>query len=144
MSNKLTMVLAFLVLTACAPILRVHGFVPLQEDLDQITPGIDTKASIEDTLGRPSDTGTLDGDAWYYVESTVRTFLFYAPEVVARRVMVLDFDTDGVLSNISEFGLDKGRVVNLQSRTTPIDGRRSSILNNLFRNIGAVTPPLPN
>lgn len=143
MSIKLSFVLAFLVITACAPIMRVHGYVPNQADLDSLAVGADTKSSVEDILGHPSDTGVLDSDAWYYVESTVKSFLYYEPEVVERRVLVLDFDENDVLRDIAEFGLEDGRVVNLQSRVTPIDGRRTSVLNRLFRNVGAVTPPLP-
>jgi len=143
MSIKVSLVSAFLLLTACAPIMRVHGYVPVEADLQSLAVGADTKASVEDLLGRPSDTGVLEGNSWYYVETTVKTLMFLEPEVIARRVLVLDFDRNNILREVGEFGLEDGRMVNLQSRVTPIDGRRSSILQNLFQNVGAITPPLP-
>ena len=131
-------------LTACAPITREHGFVPFEDDMASILVGADTKLSVEEIVGRPSDTGLTEDSSWYYVASTVKTLAFFEPKVTERRVVVFDFDANDVLQNISEFGLEDGRVINLQSRTTPIDARRLSLLTRLLGNIGPVTPPLPN
>lgn len=131
-------------LVACGPVIREHGFVPFDEDLSAIVVGVDTKLTVEEVAGRPSDTGLTDGNAWYYVATTVRNFAFFAPKVVERRVMVFDFDNNDVLQKITEFGLEDGRVINLQTRTTPTDSRRLSLLRRLLGNIGSVTPPLPS
>lgn len=130
-------------LTACAPITREHGFVPLDDDMAAILVGADTKLTVEEIVGRPSDVGLTQDSSWYYVASTVKTLAFLEPEVVERRVVVFDFDNNDVLQNISEFGLENGQVINLQTRTTPIDSRRLSLLQRLLGNIGPVTPPLP-
>jgi len=130
-------------LLGCAPIERTHGYVPIQSDLDLLLIGADTKGSVEETIGRAADTGTFESDAWYYVESTVKTFLYFEPEVVERRVMEFEFDSNDVLTAINQYGLEDGRVINLQTRVTPTDGRRTSVLQNLFGNIGAIAPPLP-
>ena len=130
-------------LTACEPIVRTHGYVPSQDDLDQVFVGSDTKGSVEETIGRAADTGTFESDAWYYVESTVETFLYFEPKVVERRVLEVQFDDNDVLTAINRYGLEDGRIINLQTRVTPTDGRRTSVLRNLFSNVGAITPPLP-
>lgn len=144
MSIRLGLTLGLIILLSnCAPIMRTHGYVPIQSDVDTLLVGADTKSSVEETVGRAADTGSFDSDAWYYVESRVRTFLFFAPEVVERRVMEFQFDTDGVLAEINQYGIEDGRVINLQTRVTPTDGRRTGILQRLFGNIGVVTPPLP-
>jgi outer membrane protein assembly factor BamE (lipoprotein component of BamABCDE complex) len=130
-------------LASCAPTNRTHGYAPDQGEIELLTRGVDTKLSIEDAVGAPSDSGLREDGVWYYVESTVRNFAFYAPEVTERRVLVLDFDGDGVLSDISQFGLSEGRVVNLQTRVTPTESRRRSVLQRLLGNVGAITPPLP-
>ena len=85
-------------LAACAPMLRTHGYLPSKAETDALIIGIDTKATVEDAVGRPQDMGMRDGDSWYYVENTMSTYLFFAPEVAERTVLTLDFDPDGVLS----------------------------------------------
>ena len=144
MSIRLAGILAVCVgLSACSAITREHGFVPFDDDLANVLVGADTKLTVEEIVGRPSDTGLVDDSSWYYVASTVRTFAFLEPEVVARRVVVFDFDNNDVLQNIAEFGIEDGQVIDLQTRITPTDRRRLSLLQRLFGNIGAVTPPLP-
>ena len=132
-----------LLATACSPIVRTHGYAPIQSDLDLLLVGADTKADVESTIGRAADTGTFDSDDWYYVESVVRTFLFFAPETVERRVVEFSFDENETLTAINEYGLEDGQVVNLETRVTPTDGRRTGILQRLFGNVGAIAPPLP-
>ena len=113
-------------------------------DLDALVIGADTKLTVEDTVGRPSDTGLRDGDSWYYVANTVSNFLFFEPEIIDRTVLALDFDPDGILQNVSEFGLQDGRVVELTTRVTPTDRRRRNLLSNIFGNIGNVgRAPVP-
>ena len=131
-------------LAACAPMLRTHGYLPSKAETDALIIGIDTKATVEDAVGRPQDMGMRDGDSWYYVENTMSTYLFFAPEVAERTVLTLDFDPDGVLSAKTTYGLQDGQVVDLVTRITPTDRRRRNLLNQIFGNIGAVTPPLPN
>ena len=144
MSIRLGFIAGFLILlSGCAPTLHTHGYVPVQSDLDLILVGADSKASVEETIGRAADTGTFDSDAWYYVETVVKDFLFFAPEVTERRVMEFEFDSNDTLVAINEYGLEDGRVINLQTRVTPTDGRRTGVLQRLFGNIGAIAPPLP-
>lgn len=131
-------------IASCAPVMRVHGYVPTRSDLDQIVVGADTKLSIEEIAGQPSDTGLRDENAWYYVSSTVRNFMFLEPKVVERTVLAFDFDNDGVLTAISEYGLDDGRVIDLETRVTPTDRRRAGILSVLFGNLGGPTLAVPN
>lgn len=142
---RLAALAGLVALTAsCAPMVRTHGYVPYQEDLDALIVGADTKGIVEETIGRPQDVGLSDDETWYYVENTVSTLAFFAPEVTERTVLALDFDGDGVLSSINRYGLEDGRVIDLVTRVTPTDRRRRSILNQIFGNVGAVVPPLPD
>lgn len=145
MSIRLTVGLGLcLAMAGCSAITREHGFVPFEDDLASIVVGADTKLTVEEIAGRPSDTGVMDGNSWYYVSSTVKTVAFLEPEVVARRVMVFDFDASDVLQDISEFGIENGQVINLQTRVTPTDSRRLGLLQRLLGNVGMIAPPLPS
>ena len=128
-------------LAACSPVQRSHGYLPSQSDLDSLIVGVDSRAIVEETLGRPQNVGLGEGQSWYYVENVVSTFAFLAPEVTERTVLALDFDADGILSGINRYGLEDGQVVNLVTRITPTDRRRRSLLNQIFGNVGA--SPLP-
>jgi outer membrane protein assembly factor BamE (lipoprotein component of BamABCDE complex) len=123
-------------LSACAPQYRNHGYVPLQEDLDQIVIGVDTVASIEETLGSSASGSVLNDNAIYYVRSQVREFAMLEPEVVERQVVAISFDSAGVVQNIERFGLEKGQVVPLARRVTSSGVTDKTFLRQLLGSIG--------
>ena len=75
-------------------------------------------------LGRPSSSGVLRDSAWYYVQSRVENFTYHPPRVVDRTVLAVNFDQRGVVRDIQRYGLEDGRIINLETRTTETGGRR--------------------
>jgi len=128
------------VLSACAPTFRNHGYIPPQEDLEQLVVGVDTRASVEDIAGSPGASGAVDGGAYYYVRSRVRTFGFLEPQVIEREVLAISFDEAGVIRNIETFGLQDGRVVRLQTRVTDSGVSDQTFLRQLIGNLGRIGP----
>ena len=127
-------------LSACAATYSNHGYIPPQEDLDELAVGIDTRASVEDAVGSPSSGGILNDSGYYYVRSRIRSFGPTAPKVVERQVLAISFDTAGVVTNIERFGLEDGRVVTLTRRVTDTAVSDKSFLRQLLGNIGRIGP----
>lgn len=132
--------LTVLALSACSPTIRNHGYIPPEEDLQELAVGIDTRASVEDVVGPPTAGGVLEGGDYYYVRSTFRTFGPRRPQVIDRQVLAISFDDSGVLSNIETFGLEDGRVVALSRRVTDSGVTNVSFLRQLLGNIGRIGP----
>ena len=126
-------------LVACGPTYRNHGYVPPQEDLDQIVVGIDTRSSVEETLGTSGSTSVLEDDALYFVRSRMRTVAMLDPEVVERQVVAVSFDTNGIVENVESFGLERGQIVSLTRRVTDSSVANKSFLRQLVGNIGNFT-----
>ena len=125
-----------LLLQACAPLTRHHGYVPPESALSQLQVGVDTPDTVIATLGRPTTTGVLGNRGLYYVESRFRQVAFLAPEEVEREVLVISFGSNGTLGNIERFGLENGRVVQLNpARTAEIFADRA-LVSQLLGNIG--------
>lgn len=135
-------VLAVLVfgLTACGPTYRNHGYVPPQEDLDQIVVGIDTRATVEETLGASGSGPVIDDNAMYFVRSRMRTVAMLQPEVVEREVVAVSFDDNGIVKNVEQFGLERGQIVALNRRVTDSSVANKSFLRQLLGNIGNFGP----
>lgn len=132
--------LTALAVSACSPTFRNHGYIPPEEDLQELVVGIDTRASVEDVVGPPTAGGVLEGGNYFYVRSTVRTFGPRRPQVVDRQVLAISFDGNGVMSNIETFGLEDGRVVTLSRRVTDSGVTNVSFLRQLLGNIGRIGP----
>lgn len=127
-------------LVACGPTYRNHGYVPPQEDLDQIIVGIDTRATVEETLGVSGSGPVIDDNAMYFVRSRVRTVAMLEPEVIERNVVAVSFDDNGIVRNVEQFGLERGQIVALNRRVTDSSVANRTFLRQLFGNIGNFGP----
>lgn len=136
----LTVAVLALGVAGCSATIRNHGYIPPEEDLQELVVGIDTRASVEDVVGPPTAGGVLEGGNYYYVRSTVKTLGPRRPEVIDRQVLAISFDGDGVLDNIESFGLEDGRVVALSRRVTDSDITNVSFVRQLLGNIGQISP----
>ncbi len=130
---------AFGLLSACTSQYRSHGYVPLDEDLQQIVVGVDTRASVEDLIGVPSISGVGGESGYYYVESNMRRFAWRAPEEVSREVLAISFDRADVVRNIERYGLEDGIVVPISRRVTETSSGDIGFIRKLFGNIGGFT-----
>ncbi|WP_425070790.1 outer membrane protein assembly factor BamE [Sagittula sp. S175] len=131
-------VVALMSVTGCAAKIRTHGYVPPEEDLQQITPGVDTRATVEDVVGVPNASGVLNNSGYYYIESQVRHFAWQRPKVTDRQIVAITFDDAGVVDNIVTYGLEDGRVVPLTRRVTKTSDGDISFIRKLFGNIGGI------
>ena len=129
-----------LALAACSPVLRQHGYVPPEEDLQLITVGVDTRESVANLVGRPSSSGVLADGGFYYVSSTQRIFGPMQPRVIDREVVAISFDQAGLVSNVERFGLERGVVVPLSRRVTYSNSADPGFLRQIFSNLGRIDP----
>jgi outer membrane protein assembly factor BamE (lipoprotein component of BamABCDE complex) len=131
--------LAIVVLGGCAAQVRQHGYVPEEADLQQIVPGVDTRATVEDLVGVPTSAGVLNDSGFYYIQSQVRHYGWNRPEVIDREVVAVSFDSAGVVENITTYGWEDGKVVALNRRVTKSGDGEISFIRKLFGNIGGLS-----
>ncbi len=124
-------------LASCSATYRTHGYAPGEAELAEVVIGVDTRGTVEETIGRPTSTGVLSDSDWYYVESRWRHYAWKAPEETSREVLAIRFDESGVVENIERFGLEDGRVVILSRRVTDSNIRGVGFLRQLLGNARA-------
>ncbi|MDA8746782.1 outer membrane protein assembly factor BamE [Litoreibacter sp.] len=127
-----------MVLASCAQIVRQHGYIPPQEDLQSVIVGVDTRDSVEASIGRPSTSGVLREGSWFYIGSKVRHFGALKPKELEREVVAIRFDGSGTVQNIERFGLERGQVVVLSRRVTETTVRDVTFIRQLIRNFGRI------
>lgn len=120
----------------CSPIKHTHGYTPRAHELDEIKAGVDTRESVQNKLGRPSTLGAFDDQDWLYISIKSEALAFFEPEVVSQRVVMISFDQEGVVKGVGDYGMEDGRVIDLVSRETPTSGRKLTILQQAFQNLG--------
>ncbi len=123
-------------LAACTATFRNHGYVPLEEDLSQITVGVDTRDTVSELVGTPSSAGVLNEGGYYYVQSRVKHFAWQKPEIIDRQVVAISFTNAGIVENIGRYTLQEGQVVPLARRITR-NGQDVSFIRKLLANLGS-------
>ena len=123
-------------LAACSAQMRTHGYVPPQEDLDNVIVGVDTRDTVNDTLGVPTIFGAVKDGNYYYVRSQFKQLGMFKPEEISREVVAVSFDDKGVVRNIERFGLENGEVIVLEHRVTETSVPDLGFIRRLISTIG--------
>ena len=125
-------------LAGCAGLRAHKGAVVDPQLASAIQPGVDNKASVEKTLGRPSFAGQFTPNDWYYVARDTHQFAFRNPRVSQQNVYHISFDAAGNVTGVEHTGKELVMGIDPTSRRTPTLGRKRSFFDELFGNIGTV------
>ena len=132
----LAIVLAAITLSGC---LGYDGEIQHGYQLDpavvaDVKPGQSAEQVLV-TMGSPSTTSTVGGDAWYYIQQkTDRSIAFMKPTITDRRVFAVYFDKGKKVARIANYGLRDGQVINISTGATPTMGADNNFLKGLFFN----------
>jgi outer membrane protein assembly factor BamE (lipoprotein component of BamABCDE complex) len=135
---RLIAVFALVVAAACTPIYTNHGYLPTDQDVEEIMVGIDTRETVGAIVGQPGAEGLLTEEAWYYVQSRFKQQGYSRKEEIEREVLRISFDQAGLVENIERFGLEEGRVVTLSRRVTTSNTKGVGFLRQLLGNVGRI------
>lgn len=123
---------------------RVHkGAVVDTQLLGAVQVGVDNKASVEKTLGRPSFGGQFTSNDWYYVSEDTSQFAFRNPRVTKATVVHVKFDQAGNVVAVERTGKELMASVDPTHRKTPTLGRKKSFFEEIFGGIGSVGSGIP-
>ncbi len=130
-----------LTVAACSSNIAHRGYLAKPGAFGQVREGM-PKSEVEGILGSPSTTASVNyqGDSYYYISSTTQQTAFLNPKEVERQVIAIRFDQNDQVASLGQYGLEDGKIVDINSRTTPTKGRELTMLQQLFGNIGKPGP----
>lgn len=126
-------------LAGCSSQISQHGHLLTDADLAQVQVGM-SKQQVNFLLGTPDTTATYTGDVYYYISSKMEVKSFLPPKEIDRRVVAVYFAPQiDTVQRVAHYGLQDGKVIDFISRETPSHGQEASLLQQLFRGLGAKT-----
>ena len=126
-------------LSGCSAVVQNHGYAPDESLVAEISVGQDTRGSVRRKIGRPSSSGVFSETGWYYVSTTVEHYMYHDPKVTDRRVVAIEFDDEDLVASVNVFGIEDGRIIDLETRTTPTHGRQLTIMQQILGNLGQLS-----
>lgn len=127
-------------IAACTETYRNSGYVPSEDELEQVQVGKSDRAFVEETVGRPVAQGVIRDDTWYFVGTRWEYYAYRAPKPIERQVVAISFNDRGTVGNVERFSLEDGRVVALNRRVTDSNIEGVSFLRQLLGNLGNIGP----
>ncbi len=128
-------------LSACAGIREHRGFVLDDQLAQSVQVGVDNKASVSKTLGRPTFVGQFDANDWYYLSQNTNQFAFRNPRVVDQTLLRVRFDAAGNVVAVNRTGEELIASIDPSNDKTATLGRKRSFFEELFGNIGTISQP---
>jgi outer membrane protein assembly factor BamE (lipoprotein component of BamABCDE complex) len=125
-------------LAGCSEVREHQGYVVDRALVASVEPGIDNRDSVQATLGDPSFASQFDDGTWYYVSRSTKQFSFGTPKPVSQLTLAVHFDKAGAVTGVDRSGLELAAKIHPVSDKTPTLGRKRSLFQELFGNIGAV------
>lgn len=141
-SSRLLLTAAMaLAVAACSTNIAHRGYLAKPGAFAQVHEGM-AKSEVQGILGSPSTTASvnLQGDSYYYISSTTEQKAFFNPTEVDRQVIAIRFDQNDQVASLGQYGLEDGKIIDINSRTTPTRGRELTVLQQLFGDIGKPGP----
>jgi outer membrane protein assembly factor BamE (lipoprotein component of BamABCDE complex) len=132
-----------LVVASCSlflPPTEVRGNKVDADELKQLVPGTTTQADATSLLGSPTAKGSFDPNEWFYISELTRPIIGGTQTVVQQAVVMLTFNSQGVLQHVETLNQHDAYSVPIVSRTTPSPGTNASFLQQLLGNVGRFTP----
>ena len=79
----------------CDKAVRVHGYIPDPEDVEQIEVGLHSREDVYGLLGSPSTVSTFSDDRWYYIGQKSTQFAYQRPDIFERSILIISYDDIG-------------------------------------------------
>jgi outer membrane protein assembly factor BamE (lipoprotein component of BamABCDE complex) len=112
---------------------RVEGYVLKQDQLAQIRPG-QSQDLVTVVLGSPQTTNSFgDETAFYYVETKKESTAFGLDMIKERTVLAVYFDKNKRVTDKAVYGIQDGRVFQIESRKTPSYGEDRTFIESILK-----------
>ncbi len=121
---------------ACSPIEARHGYVPDEESIGRLQPGVHDVSTVTRLFGAPLTIANFKGETWFYIRRHTEKFAFFEEEVVRQDVLAVKFDGRGIVSEVKTYSMKDGQEVEYEGDETPTRGKELNLIQQLLGNLG--------
>ena len=124
-------------LNNCAGRVSNHGVLKIEKKINTIIERKLEKAEVEALLGPPSTVSAFEFNKWYYINSTMRHFAFFKPEIIKHQVYELIFNSENQVIEINSYNEKDLNEITYNDDYTDTRGNKKSLLQSILRDVGS-------
>ena len=132
------LIFTFLIISinSCSGRISNHGVLNIEKHINSIVDNKLEKAEIEALLGNPSTISAFEFNKWYYINSSIKHFAFYKPEIINLKVYEIIFNSENQASEINTYDQEDLNELYFNSDITDTKGNKESFLEVILKGIG--------
>ena len=130
------LLLSGLFVVGCANTMNTQGQIIPEENFAKLEPGTQNKLAVLRLLGSPSSESLFAEKKWLYITTKTQKRVLTHDEVKDREIVILAFDDNDMLSNITKRTAKDGRDIAPLPQRTKTHGQSLGILDQMFENLG--------
>lgn len=125
---------------ACTPVTHTRGNLSKVDPATEIIPGETSKSDILTIFGSPTTKSAFNNSSWYYIGERTEQKAFFRPDIVERRVVLVNFNEQDTVEELKILTEADGREVYIIDRETPTSGREMNAIQQILGNVGRFRP----
>tara|TARA_B110000259_G_scaffold188484_1_gene248041 strand:+ start:8257 stop:8688 length:432 start_codon:yes stop_codon:yes gene_type:complete len=142
MSRFFIYIFILLLTSSCLSRIDKEGYSFDLSDHKMIKEEISSKEEVRNVMGSPTILSFIGKDPiWIYMSQTKKRLLFFKPNIVDRKIMVIKFGKkQKFVEKIDFYDLDNENKIKYISDYTKVDNPNKNIFSEFFGNIGKISP----
>ena len=137
---KKFLILSLIFLTSCSlnKVIHHHGIHNLEKKQEKLKMNITNKNDVAKIIGPPITKSTFDQDVYIYIErktSSSKLSNLGKKDLIKNDVLVLQFDSKGLLANKNFYNKDDLRNINFDNEITAVNYSRKSFIINFLNTL---------
>ena len=123
-------------LNSCSGRISNHGVLNIENKIHTIIERELEKAEVEALLGPPSTISAFEFNKWYYINSKIKHFAFYKPEIIHHKVYEIVFNSDNQVLEVNIYDEENFNKIEFNQDYTDTRGNKKSLLQSILRDVG--------
>ncbi len=137
---RIFLLLIILFITACSSnkVSKNHGFISLENKLENIVINKSNKNDIIKVIGHPSSISKFDSNKWFYIErkqTNQSLFKLGKKKISKNNILVIEFNDKGLLKNKKLFNLKDMNELKYVKKITSKEFEQDNTIYNIFSSL---------
>ena len=124
-------------LNSCSGRISNHGVLNIENKIHTIIERELEKAEVEALLGPPSTVSAFEFNKWYYINSKIKHFAFYKPEIIDHKVYEIIFNSDNQAIEVNTYDEEDFNKIEFNQDYTDTRGNKKSLLQGILKGVGS-------
>ena len=134
---RILLLLILFFITACSSnkVSKNHGFISLENKLEDIVINKSNKNDIIEIIGNPSTISKFDSNKWFYIERQQKNqtlFKLGIKKLSKNNILIIEFNKRGLVQNKKLVKLDDMNKLKYVKKVTTKDFEQNNTLYNIF------------